>query len=176
MKKEDLVALGLNDEQINEVFKMRGKEIEETKVQISDLETAKLEAESQIEKMKEDYVDSADLNAIKLEKEGLESKIEELSKAHSSELEAIRNTHLLDSKLKEVGARDIGLVKTVLGDELEFKDGDIVGFDEAIKQAKESHDYLFGSKRDSSIITGKHKGGVDSGQDDDPFIKGFNSN
>lgn len=48
MTKEELQALGLNDEQITEVFKLKGKIVNELKDKISILETEKIDLQNQI--------------------------------------------------------------------------------------------------------------------------------
>lgn len=60
MTKEELKAIGLIDEQVQEVFKLRGSEVNELKNKISILETEKTNLNTQIETA------NAQINAFKL--------------------------------------------------------------------------------------------------------------
>lgn len=60
MTKEELKAIGLTDEQVQEVFKLRGSEVNELKDKISILETEKTNLNTQIETA------NAQINAFKL--------------------------------------------------------------------------------------------------------------
>lgn len=161
MKKEDLVALGLDDTQINEVFKMRGIEIEKTKQTIADLENEKAEAERKLAEAIENTISAEDLEAAKNEKLELEKKIAEMAEAHQSEINEIKYNVALEKELTKAGAKDINLVKTVIDTgKIKFEDGKIEGLTEQLESAKESYDYLFGKENKGlSNVTTKHSGG-----------------
>ena len=161
MKKEDLVALGLDDTQINEVFKMRGIEIEKTKKTIADLENEKAEAERKLAEAIENTISTEDFEAIKNEKLELEQKITEMTQAHQSEINEIKFNVALEKELTKAGAKDIKLVKTVIDTEkIKFEDGKIEGLTEQLELAKESYDYLFSKEsKGLSNVTTKHSGG-----------------
>ena len=161
MKKEDLVALGLDDTQIKEVFKMRGIEIEKTKQTIADLENEKAEAERKLAEAIENTISAEDFEAVKNEKLELEQKITEMTQAHQSEINEIKFNVALEKELTKAGAKDINLVKTVIDTEkIKFEDGKIEGLTEQLESAKENYDYLFSKEsKGLSNITTKHSGG-----------------
>lgn len=161
MKKEDLVALGLDDTQINEVFKMRGIEIEKTKKTIVNLENEKAEVERKLTEATKNTISTEDFEAIKNEKLKLEQKITEMTKAHQSEVNEIKFNIALEKELIKAGAKDINLVKTVIDTEkIKFEDGKIEGLTEQLESAKESYDYLFSKENKGlSNVTTKHNGG-----------------
>ena len=161
MKKEDLVALGLDDTQINGVFKMRGIEIEKTKKTIADLENEKAEVERKLAEVTENTISTEDFEAIKNEKLELEQKITEMTEAHQSEINEIKYNVALEKELIKAGAKDIKLVKTVLDtDQIKFEDGKIEGLTEQLESVKESYDYLFSKENKGlSNVTTKHNGG-----------------
>lgn len=161
MKKEDLVALRLDDTQINEVFKMRGIEIEKTKKTIADLEDKKAKAERKLAEITENTISVEDFEAIKNEKLKLEQKITEMTQVHQSEIDEIKFNVALEKELIKAGAKDIKLVKTVLDTEkIKFENSKIEGLTEQLESAKESYDYLFAKDgKGLSNVTTKHGGG-----------------
>lgn len=172
MKKEDLVALGLDDTQINEVFKMRGIEIEKTKQTIADLENEKAEAERKLAEAIENTISAEDLEAAKNEKLELEKKIAEMAEAHQSEVNEIKYNVALEKELTKAGAKRIKPVMAMLDtDNIKFEDGKLEGLSEQLKALKESDDYLFAKdSRGLSSVTAKHSG---EGKINDAFEAAF---
>lgn len=169
MKKEDLLELGLNETQAEAVFKMRGKGIEATKLEISGLketqstlEQARDDALSQLQAIKDSAVDIDDYNKLKDASEKFEDKIKELGVNHSKEIEAIKFDHILDDKIKEAGAfkGSSKFVKSALNKEaLKFEDGKVIGLDEEIERVKSEHVNLFDSEGVDFSYTTRHSGG-----------------
>lgn len=169
MKKEDLVNLGLDDDQIKEIFRMRGIEIEKTKQTIADLEEKKAEAEQKLAEATKNTISPEDFEAVKNEKLQLEQKLADMVKVHQSEINEIKYNVALEKELTAAGAKDIKLVKTVLDtDKIKFEDGKIEGLSEQLESVKESYDYLF-NQEDTGVpkFTGKSKG--NNGGTVDPF-------
>lgn len=178
MKKEDLVALGLDETQVNEVFKMRGLEIEASKEVIANLEAEKQAAmkagadlEAKITELEENSITAEDLEAVKGEKAALETELAELTGKHESQLNEVIYNHKLEGALKDSGARDLKLVKTVLNqEELKFEDGNIIGLDEQLNQVKENYDFLFASEGSPNVAL-KKKGSSASSLTKEDFGK-----
>ena len=168
MKKEDLVALGLDDTQVNEVFKIRGKEIEESKVLVSKLtlekeaaEAAKVSAEALVEQVKKDAVLPQDIEVVNAEKKALEEQIKTLTDEHQSEISKINYEHTLDASLNSAGVKDVDYIKFKLNqDNLKFEDGKIDGLEDELSSLKESHAYLFAdsSEPGKPMFTKKSEG------------------
>lgn len=167
MKKEDLVNLGLDEKQVEEVFKIRGQEIEAHKSKLSELESDKLTlkqerdgALSKIEELKNNSIDVDDYNKLKESNEQFESKLEELKNNHSKEIEGIQFNYILDSEIKSAGAIKPEYVKTALNkDVLEFKDGKIEGLAEELERVKREDSFLFDSGGLGSYTTKSNGGG-----------------
>lgn len=178
MKKEDLVALGLDETQVNEVFKMRGLEIEANKEVVANLEAEKQAAEeakagleAKITELEENSITAEDLEAVKGEKAALETELAELAGKHESQLNELIYNHKLEGALKDSGARDLKLVKTVLNqEELKFEDGNIIGLDEQLNQVKENYDFLFASEGSPNVAL-KKKGSSASSLTKEDFGK-----
>ncbi len=188
MKKEDLVSLGLNNEQIENIFKMRGQEIEEAK---TELEALKQEKQSLIENVesitkelenaKENQVDPEKLSALETEKSELEQKLEQMAADHAKELTSVQYNHLLESELKSAGAVDLEFAKIALGklseDAIKYEDGKLVGFEDALKTVKSEKAYLFAQEpkaNDSKPkFTEKLTGGKGTNSTSDAFSAAF---
>lgn len=169
MKKEDLIKLGLDDDQIKGVFKIRGIEIEKLKQTIADLEEEKAKIEQKLAEATKNAISSEDFEAVKNEKLQLEQKLADMVKAHQSEINEIKYNVALEKELTAAGAKDVKLVKTVLDtDKIKFKDGKLEGLSEQLESIKESYDYLF-KQEDTGVpkFTGKSKG--DGSNSADPF-------
>lgn len=147
MKKEDLVALGLDDDQVKAVFRMRGKEIEESKDLQDTMKAEKEAVEQSLEDLKkeyEGYVSPDEVEQIKVKKSALEDKVSNLESEHSQEIESIKYNNALLNELQAVGVHDVDMVKSVLNEEnFQFKDGQFEGLDEEISSLKESKGFLF---------------------------------
>lgn len=178
MKKEDLVALGLDETQVNEVFKMRGLEIEASKEVVARLEAdkqaaeeAKADLEAKITELEENSITAEDLESVKAEKTALETELAELTGKHEQKLNEVIYNHKLEDVLKSSGARDLKLVKTVLNqEELKFEDGNIIGLDEQLAQVKENYDFLFANESSPNVAF-KKRGSSSSSLTKEDFSK-----
>lgn len=175
MKKEELLELGLSEEQASEIFKMRGKEIEKTKVTLSSIEEERDSLSDELNSIKDNFLDPEVLNSVKEEKIGLEKQLEDMENKYKEELYNVKFNHKLDDTLVKSGARDVSILKKVI-DKSELKldeDGNVSGIDEQLNSIKESHDYLFKQDDDKGNWSGRYNKG--SKKDNrDPFLKGLN--
>lgn len=151
MKKEDLVALGLDDEQINGVFKIRGLEIEANKEVLANLEAEKQAAEEakealeiQLKETSKSAVTPEALEELNSAKGELEAKLVEMEKEYQGKLKDLEYNHTLTNTLKETNAYDVKAIMPYLNqEELSFEDGKIVGLDEQLNAVREKHSFLF---------------------------------
>lgn len=147
MTKEELLALGLTEEQIAEVFKINGKDVEKAK---GDLATKETELASTKEQLKtanteiESYK-SMDIEGIKASAESYKTKFEEAQANAQKEIEALKFEHSLESALTKAGAKNVKAAKALLDIESlknsKNMDADI---EAAITKAKEADPYLYG--------------------------------
>lgn len=151
MKKEDLQKLGLTEEQINEVFKMNGLDVNGAK---SELENAKKELK-ELENYKAQFTSTqAELKKLQeLKPEELSKQVSDLNeklatqKADFEKQIADRNFNdLLTKSVATAGGReakaiipflDVEALKTSQNQETDIKS--------AIEAVKKDHDYLFTS-------------------------------
>lgn len=159
MKREDLKALGLEDEVVDSVMALHGKDIEATKASLTqseksveDLKGQLTEANKTIEGFKK-----MDIEAIKQSADDWKTKAEQFQAEAEKNIQALKFDHALENALSGAKAKDADLVKAKLNLEnlkLNEADGSIVGLEDQLKGIKESHDYLFDSEDDGSSDDG----------------------
>jgi len=151
MKREDLKAIGLTDEQIDKVMTENGKDIEKYK---SSAEASKAEAESvknqlteankQIESFK-----SMDIEGVKKSADEWKAKAEKAAADAEAQIKSLKFDHALDGALSSAKAKNAKAVKALLelqNLKLNEADGSIIGLDDQLKKIKEANDYLFESE------------------------------
>lgn len=154
MKKEDLISLGLNEEQAGKVWealdgnfvpKTRFNEVNEEnkglKAQISD-------RDKQLEGLKKTSGDNAELMK---QIEQLQNDNKAQNEAHSAEIAKIRLDNAIDTALTAAGAKNNKAVRAMLamdGVKLDA-DGKLSGLSEQLDAVKKSDSYLFNSMANS---------------------------
>lgn len=177
MKTEELKALGLNETQVQEVFKLNSLAIENVKGQYSNLETSKAELEAKLLEMQESNKDVITQEAHQLilsEKETLANELLSIKEAHAKEIENIQFNNILDMTLKEAGAKSLKATKAVLNaDTIKLNEGKLEGLEEELSRLKGEYEYLFingeSSKSNEPKITSPSKGRRNT--DNDPFAR-----
>ena len=148
MKREFLKAMGLTDEQIDEVMGEHGKTTNSLK---TDIETLRQEATSLKEQLdnansKIEEFKSMDIDKIKSEAEDYRVKFEQSERDAKEKLEKMQFDHILENALILAKAKDPKLVKVLLeGDALKLKGDEIIGLKEQLDKIKLEKDYLFNS-------------------------------
>lgn len=167
MTKEELKALGLNDEQIEKVVEDYGKNYV-PKNQFNKKNDALKQAEESLEAMQSDIETLKKANADNAE---LSKQIDELNAAQlkreaeytaqiqKMELDGIVERTLLSSKVKNAKA-----VRALLDlEDAKVKDGAIKGLDDQLTKLKESDPYLFESEsKPTGVTPGEPHGGQGS--------------
>jgi hypothetical protein len=146
MKKEQLIELGLTEEQITEVFKLNGLAVNAAKAEVEtkDTELASLKeqlglANQQIESFKD-----LDVEGIKKAAEEYKTKFEETKLQSQKEIENLKFEHMLESKLINAGAKDVKVAKAILNiEELRSSNNQETDIETAITKAKETHSYVY---------------------------------
>ena len=164
MTKEELKALGLTDDQIAEVFKINGKDVEKAK---GDLTTKETELASTKEQLKTANTEiqsykSMDIESIKKAADDYKTKFEEAESKAQKEIETLKFNHAIENALLKAGAKNVKAAKALLDIEIlkasKNVDADI---EAAIAKAKESAPYLYGETDPEG--TGGSKGGGPKG-------------
>lgn len=167
MTKEELKALGLNDEQIEKVVEDYGKNYV-PKNQFNKKNDALKQAEESLEAMQSDIETLKKANA---DNDELSKQIDELNAAQlkreaeytaqiqKMELDGIVERTLLSSKVKNAKA-----VRALLDlEDAKVKDGAIKGLDDQLTKLKESDPYLFESEsKPTGVTPGEPHGGQGS--------------
>ena len=152
MTKEDLIAMGLSEEQAkkvmnsldgNYVTKTRFNEVnEENKT----LKQSVAERDKQLEELKKSSGDNAEL---KKQIETLQQQNADQKKAHDAEMAQLRLDNAIDSALTAAGAKNVKAVKPFI-DATKVKlgdDGKLTGLDEQLKEVQKTESYLFAEKQ-----------------------------
>lgn len=172
MKKEDLIAMGLTEEQAKKVMdsldgnfvtKTRFNEVnEENKT----LKQSVADRDKQLEDLKKSSGDNAEL---KKQIETLQQQNAEQQKAHEAELKQLKLDNAIDTALTAAGAKNgkavkalIDISKVKLGE-----DGKLTGWDDQIKAVQKSDAYLFNVQQKNTFkgfqpgASGDNKPGTD---------------
>lgn len=163
MKKEDLIAMGLTEDQAKKVMdsldgdfvtKARFNEVNEEnkrlKQDVSD-------RDKQLETLKKSTGDNADLQKqiADLQKANADQK-----KAHEAEMNKLKLDNAVDAALVAAGAKN-GKAVRALFDEAKFKlkdGGEVEGLADAIKAVQKSDPYLFAEKQTQPNLKGFQPG------------------
>ena len=148
MKKEDLIAMGLTEEQAKKVMdsldgnfvtKTRFNEVnEENKT----LKQSVADRDKQLEDLKKSSGDNAEL---KKQIETLQQQNADQKKAHDAEMAQLKLDNAIDAALTAAGAKNIKAVRAVI-DTSKMKlneDGTVEGLPDAIKAVQKSDSYMF---------------------------------
>lgn len=148
MKKEDLIAMGLTEEQAKKVMdsldgnfvtKTRFNEVnEENKT----LKQSVADRDKQLEDLKKSSGDNAEL---KKQIETLQQQNADQKKAHDAEMAQLKLDNAIDAALTAAGAKNIKAVRAMI-DTSKMKlgeDGTVEGLPDAIKAVQKSDSYMF---------------------------------
>lgn len=174
MTKEELKALGLNEEQIAEVFKLNGIAVNNAKGDLAakekELETKTKELEAlqgQLEtanKEIESYKEM-DIESIKAAADDYKTKYETAKTEAEKEIESLKFEHSLESALSKAGAKNVKAAKALLNIESLRDSKNIdVDIETAITTLKESDDYLFGQSDPQGTGGSMGNGGKGTGK------------
>ena len=152
MKKEELVALGISEEQADKVIEMHNGEIngafipkqrfDEVNNAKKALEDTVKERDKQLETLKKS---EGDIGALKQQIADLQTANKKAADEHKAEMHKLRMDGAIDSVLASSGAKNIKAIRALF-DESNFKlqeDGTVFGLKEALEAVKTSDPYLF---------------------------------
>jgi hypothetical protein len=163
MNKEDLIAMGLTEEQAkkvmdsldgNYVTKTRFNEVnEENKT----LKKSVSDRDKQLEDLKKS---SGDNEELKKQIETLQQENANQKKAHDAEMTQLRLDNAIDAALTAAGAKNIKAVRALI-DTSKVKvgeDGKLTGFDDLLSAVQKSDSYLFTEKQQKQKFKGFQPG------------------
>lgn len=131
MNKEELLSLGLTEEQADKVL-----------AEMSGLQKTVKERDKQLEELKKASGDNAELRS---QIEALQQQNAEQQKAHKAEMAQLRLDNAIDNALAAAGAKNLKAVRALLDlDKLQLgEDGKLQGWPEQLEALQKSDGYLF---------------------------------
>ena len=151
MTKEELIALGLTEEQAKKVLEAVKEYVPKTQLGEVEQERDSLKAtiaerDTQLETLKKSSGDNA---ALQQQIADLQKANEEQQKAHDAEITQLRLDNAVEAALLTAGAKNVKAVRALMdADKLKLeKDGTVSGLSEQIKAIQKSDDYLFAGKQ-----------------------------
>lgn len=158
MKTEELIALGLTEDQVKQVFALNGKDIEKQKKIAVDLETDRDNYKSRFEAADAALkkFDGIDPDKIQVEIQSYKDLLETQKKGYEKQLTQRDQRDWIDKKLTEYGVSSLFSRKQLISDcmseesGLTWKDGKFMGFDDYMKSAKEQDDSLYQTEEEKA--------------------------
>jgi len=161
MNKEQLVALGLTEEQADKVITGYGHMVPKSRLDdkiqdLKDLQKTLEDRDKQLEELKK-------VDAAKLQEEitKLQTANETLKTEYETKLTQREFDYALENALRDAKAKNPKAVKALLNSEgIKLVDGKLTGLDEQLKVLKTSDDYLFQSEslKGTTPVAGSQKG------------------
>ena len=146
MTKEQLEALGLDAEQIKEVFKFNGIAVNNAKGEL-DTKMAEVETlQGQLETLNTKVESFKGLNPEELSKqiEDHKKETEEIKQKAKEDMEALKFEHELESAIRDSKAKNVTAVKALLDIEnLKGSKNRLEDIKQALDQTKADNDYMF---------------------------------
>lgn len=146
MKKEDLLNIGLTEEQADKVFAMNGKDIEKHKKSAEDAKADKEAVEKQLADRNKDIEElkkaSGDADSIKKQLEELQDKYDKETEDYKAQLAERDYQSAVDKAIADGGIKftsksaEKAFRAGIRDSKLEMKDGALTGFDKYLEKAK----------------------------------------
>lgn len=162
MKKEDLIALGLTEEQAQKVLDavkdyIPASRLSEVEKERDSLKSTLKERDGQLENLRKSSGDNA---ALQQQITDLQKANADQQKAHDAEIAQLKLDNAVNSALLAAGAKNVKAVRSLIDAEklrLE-KDGTVTGLSDQIKAVQKSDAYLFTEKQQPQQFKGFQPG------------------
>lgn len=159
MKKEDLTAMGLTEEQAQKVMQsLDGNFVTKTRFNEVNEENKTLkqsvsDRDKQLETLKKENGDNAEL---KQQIADLQKQNAEQNKAHEAEMSKLKLDNAVEAALIAAGAKNTKAVRSLFENEKISlgEDGSVSGIDEQIAAVKKSDPYMFGETNNTKNFKG----------------------
>ena len=149
MNKKDLLDLGLDEDAVQKIIIMHGKDIEKHKADLAarDDEAKALAAQLEEAGQAIESFKAMDVDAIKAAAEEWKSKAELAQQEAEQKITAVKFDHALQDALREAKARNPKAVKALLDlEKIKLSDeGGLEGLEEQLTAVKTDNDFLFES-------------------------------
>lgn len=175
MKKEDLIALGIDEETAKSVMALHGKTVTQLNAQVATVEGERDSAKQELQ------ANQSELDALKESAKGnealeqqladLQAKFDESKTNSDKQLSEQQKDFAIKLALKEAKALDEDIVLGQLDkDTIKVVDGKLQGFDEQLEGLQESKSFLFQKNEEQKnspqiVVPGNPKAGNAGAQD-----------
>jgi len=159
MTKEELLALKLSEEQIADVFKINGKDVEKAKGDLTTKETEVTTLQGQLKDANKQIDDfkGLDVESIKKASDDYKKKFEDSETKSKEDMKKLQLDYKIENLLLKEGAVNTKAVKALLDATKISIDGEnIIGFDDQLKTIKESDPWAFNN---NTVVKTKLPGG-----------------
>lgn len=148
MKKEELIELGLSEEQAKTVMAEHGRTVTTLNAQISTLQASEKELQSQAAKHAEDLKvlqkNAGTSEELKQQIKQLQKENSDKEQQYKQELIDIQRNSALNQVLTESKVKNVKAVAALLdNDAITFKDGQLIGAKEQLENLMKTDTYLF---------------------------------
>lgn len=155
MKKEDLIALGIEEETAKSIMGLHGKTVTQLNAQVATAESERDSAKQELEANQEE------LTALKESAQGnddltqkladLQTKFDEAKNNSEKQLAEQQKDFAIKLALKEANALDEEILLGQLDkDTIKVVDGNLQGFEEQLKGLQENKAFLFQTDKDQA--------------------------
>lgn len=158
MTKEEIIALGVTEEQAAKVLELHEKEQNEARAKLSETEAKLTAAEKNAAELREKVksFDGVDVAALKKSAEEWEAK-------YNADITKVKVDNAVALALTRAGAKDVELARHLIDTSVIKLDGDkVMGLNEQLEKAKSEKAFLFGgeepAKETARIDTGLSHG------------------
>lgn len=161
MKKEDLIALGVDEETAKSIMALHGKTVTQLNAQVATLEGERDTAQQQLASNQTELdtlKESAKGNeALTAQLADLQAKFDESKTNSENTIADLKKQSAIELALTQAGARNITAVKALLdADKLTISENGVEGLNEQLEAVKADNDYLFqaAEPKTPTIVTG----------------------
>lgn len=170
MKKEDLIAMGLSEEQADKIIEGFGTMIAKSRFDEVNGENKSLkeQLDDRDKQLKELAKNEEATEGLKSEITRLQDENKATTEKHSAEVKQLKINSAVELALTGAKARNLTATKALLdlnGVEID-KDGNVVGLDDKVKALVENEETKFMFASDETVITGTTPGGQPGGGGD----------
>ncbi|PJO43916.1 hypothetical protein CWD94_10010 [Lysinibacillus xylanilyticus] len=167
MKKEDLIAMGLSEEQANKIIEGFGTMIPKSRFDEVNGENKSLreQLDDRDKQLKELAKNEDATEGLKSEITRLQDENKVATEKYSAEVKQLKINSAVELALTSAKARNLTATKALLdlnGVEID-KDGNVIGLEDKVKALVESEDTKFMFDSTETVITGTTPGGQPGG-------------
>nr|DAV80921.1 MAG TPA: minor structural protein [Caudoviricetes sp.] len=167
MKKEDLIALGVDEETAKSIMALHGKTVTQLNAQVATLEGERDTAQQQLASNQTELdtlKESAKGNeALTAQLADLQAKFDDAQANSQNTIAELKKQSAIELALTQAGARNITAVKALLdADKLTISENGVEGLNEQLEAVKADNDYLFqvAEPKTPTIVTGGNPQGT----------------